>query len=98
MKIKLEDKTFEQTKFRGRTLRNLLEIQGQLEVKQEEGTFKAEDLDMMCEFLVNVFDNQFTSDDVLDNLEFFEIIQYFKQVAEEIMKRTNSKMGALTKK
>jgi hypothetical protein len=98
MKIKLDNKNFEQTKFKGRALRNLLEIQDELESKQEEGAFKKEDLDIMCEFIVNVFDNQFTSDDLLDELEFHEIIQYFRQIAEEIMKKTNDKMGKLIKK
>ena len=98
MKIKLEDKTYEQLHFRGRALRNLLEIQGILEERQDENTFKVEDLDMITEFLANVFDGQFTSDDLLDNLEFYEIIGYFRQVAEEIMKKTNDKMGKLAKK
>lgn len=98
MKIKIEGKTYEQTKFRGRALRNLLEIQDILQNRQEEGNFKVEDLDLMCEFVVNVFDNKFTTDDLLDNLEFHEIISYFKQVAEEIKKKTNSKMEQLGKK
>lgn len=98
MKIKMENKTHEQTKFKGRVLRNLLEIQGLLEARQEDEAFKVEDLDIMCEFLVNVFDNQFTTDDLLDNLEFYEIISYFRQVTEEIMKKTNDKMSKLGKK
>lgn len=98
MKIKMGDKNFEQTKFKGRILRNLLEIQNILEEREEAQEFKVEDLDIMCEFIVNTFDNQFTTDDILDNLEFHEIIVFFKQIAEEIMKKTNGKMGKLAKK
>lgn len=90
-------KTFEQTKFKGRVLRNLLEIQGVFDGKQED-TFTIEDYDLMCEFLVNTFDNQFTTDDLLDGLETHEIMGYFTQVAEEVMKKTNDKMGKLAKK
>lgn len=98
MKLMLGEDTYEQTKFKGRILRNLLEIQDTLEQRQEENVYKKEDLDLMCEFLVNTFDSKFTSDDLLDNLEFYEIIGYFRQVAEEIMKKTNNKMGKLVKK
>jgi len=97
MKIKIDDKSYEQTKFKGRALRNLLEIQNILEEREEE-SFKVDDLDIMCEFIANVFDNQFTSDDLLDNLEFHEIMECFKKIAEEIMKKTNNKMEKLGKK
>lgn len=98
MKIKIGNKTFEQLHFKGRALRNMLEIQGLLEAREEEQSFKIEDLDMITEFLVNVFDGQFTSDDLLDNLEFYEIVGYFRQVAQEIMKKTNDKIGKVIKK
>lgn len=95
--IEKTTKTFEQTKFKGRVLRNLLEIQGIFEGKQED-TFTIGDYDLMCEFLVNTFDNQFTTDDLLDGLETHEIMGCFGQVAEEIMKKTNDKMGKIAKK
>lgn len=98
MKIKIENKIFEQTKFKGRVLRNFLEIEEIFEEREKTGEFKASDLDLMTEFLVNTFDNQFTTDDLLDNLETHEIIEYFRQVAQETMKKTNDKMGKLAKK
>jgi len=98
MKIKIEDKTFEQTKFKGRVLRNLLEIQELFEEREKTGEFKVSDLDLMTEFLVNTFDNQFTTDDLLDNLETHEIMEHFRQVAQETMKKSNDKMGKLAKK
>lgn len=98
MKLKIEGKTYEKLRFKGRVTRNLLEIQGILSDKESRGEFTTEDLDMMCEFLVNVFENEFTTDDLLDGLEFHEIIAYFRQVAQEIMKKTNDKMEALAKK
>lgn len=96
MKIKLGDKTFEQLKFKGRIVRNLLEIEEQLEAKN--GRFDKNDLDVICEFLANTFDGSFSSDDLLDELEFPEIIGYFRQVQQEVAKKTNKKMSELAKK
>lgn len=98
MKIKLENKTYEQTKFKGRKVRNLLEVQSVLENKESEGNFKAEDIDLITEFIANCFENEFTSDNLLDSLEYYEILMIFHQIAEEISKRTNDKMGKLAKK
>jgi len=98
MKIKINGQNYEQLKFKGRILRNLLEIQDRLTEQAANDSFTTKDLDVMCEFLVDTFDNQFTSDDLLDNLEFAEIVEYFRQIASEIMKKTNTKMEKLAKK
>ncbi|HBJ2613335.1 TPA: hypothetical protein LA742_001796 [Clostridium botulinum] len=96
MKIIIDKKTYEQTKFKGRISRNLLEIQQHLEEVGED--FKASDLDLLCEFIANVFDNKFTTDDLLDEFEFADIILTFRKIADEINKKTSKKFEQLAKK
>ncbi|WP_251861971.1 hypothetical protein [Clostridium sp. Marseille-Q2269] len=96
MKIIICEKTYEQTKFKGRITRNLLEIQQHLEEVGEN--FKASDLDLLCQFIVNVFDNEFTTDDLLDEFEYSDIILTFRKITDEINKKTKKKFEQLAKK
>lgn len=96
MKIIIDGKTYEQNKFKGRITRNLLEIQEHMEKVEED--FKASDLDLMCEFIANVFDNKFTTDDLLDEFEFGDIVLIFRKISDEISKRTSKKFEQLAKK
>lgn len=98
MKIKLDNKVYEKTKFMASKARNLLEITSVLENREKEGVFKVEDFDLITEFIVNCFENEFTSDDLLNFLEYSEIQSIFYQIAEQIYKKTNDKMGKLAKK
>lgn len=98
MKITIGDKTYTQNKFKGRITRNLLEIQAVLSNKQTEGEFSLEDFDLINEFITSVFDNEFSTDDLLDELDFADILTIFKNIQEEISKKTNDKMSKLAKK
>ncbi|MBK1809138.1 hypothetical protein JHL18_00550 [Clostridium sp. YIM B02505] len=98
MKLKIGDKTYEQLKFKGRVMRNLLVIQQDFELKQQDNEFGAEDLDVMCEFIANAFGGQFTSDDVLDELEYAEIIEAFRNISSELSKKANAQMKKFEKK
>lgn len=97
MKITIGENKFEQTKIKGRFFRRLLEIQEILEEREAEGKFTATDLDLMTEFISEVFEGKFTSDTLYDELEVDEIMFNFKNVAEEISKKSKAKIEKIGK-
>ncbi|SPU37919.1 phage-like protein [Lysinibacillus capsici] len=67
LRIDGQDKTFTNVFVKARVFRNALKMN---EKMREEGTeVSVETFDEMIGFVVNVFDNQFTVDDVWDGLE-----------------------------
>lgn len=67
LRIDGQDKTFSNDFVKARVFRNALKMN---EKMREEGTeVSVETFDEMIGFVVNVFDNQFTVDDVWDGLE-----------------------------
>jgi len=82
MKIKIGKKTYEQTKFKGRLTRKALEMQDLLNGDK----FTTKEFDAIMTFLCDAFDNKFTSDDLLDELETTEIMADFAYVCEEVGK------------
>lgn len=82
MKIIIGKKTYEQTKFKGRLTRKAFEMQEIL----NGATFTTKEYDAIITFLCDAFDNKFTSDDVLDELENIEIMKDFNYVCDEVGK------------
>lgn len=67
LRIEGEEKTFTNDFVKARVFRNALKMN---EKMRNEGTeISVETFDQMIGFVVNVFDNQFTVDDVWDGLE-----------------------------
>ncbi|MDF2803057.1 MAG: hypothetical protein K0S61_2960 [Anaerocolumna sp.] len=94
MKITIGKKTYEQTKFKGRLTRKALEMQ---EILNGE-TFTTKEYDAIITFLADAFDNKFTSDDVLDELENLEIMQDFNYICEEVSKHMSGAVDEYEKK
>lgn len=98
MKITLGDKTYEQSKLKGRIFRRFLEVQEILNESEKMQSFKTDDLDLMVGFISEVFEHKFTSDDVYDELELDEIIPAFTKIARGINTKSQSKMSEFQKK
>lgn len=97
MKVKLGNKTYEVAKFSGMVVRNMLMVQKQMEEAEDTGEFGVEQIDLLTETIVTSFKNQFTTEELLNELDLGEIIEVFKNIAEEIGKKTQSKFDKLLK-
>lgn len=89
MKTKIGEVEYTQKKFKGRLVRNLLEIQNHLKNTGEE--MNNTEVDMILEFICLCFDNQFTPDDLLDELEWVEIQKLFIEIQEKITGKVTKK-------
>lgn len=106
MKITLEverDGQFKEVAFstirmRGRALKRMLEIQDVMEEADKAGVFTQEHYDLMCEFMCDLFGNQFTVDELLDGMDLEDIYPTFNKLGEEVGKKTMKKMENLIKK
>lgn len=94
----LEEKEFSTTRMRGRALKRMLEIQDVMSRASEEGIFTEEHYDLMCEFICEMFSNQFTVDELLDGVDLMDIYPTFIKLSEEVGNKTMKKMENLIKK
>lgn len=67
LRINKEEKTFTNEFIKARVFRNALKMNEKM--RNEGNEISVETFDEMIGFVVNVFDNQFTVDDVWDGLE-----------------------------
>lgn len=93
MKITINDKLYEQTKITGRLVRKCLELQEEVDGK----AFGLKEYDIIINFIVDAFGNKFTSDDVLDGLEYKDIQEQFKDICGEIGNNMNNTVGKFEK-
>lgn len=80
MKITIGKKTYEQLKIKGRLVRKSLELQEILNGKE----FGTKEYDTIISFIVDTYDKQFTTDDVLDELSYKEIQKSYLDICNEI--------------
>lgn len=93
MKITIGKKTYEQLKITGRLVRKSLELQEEVDGK----VFGLKEYDIIIAFIVDAFGNKFTSDDVLDELEYKEIQEQFLNICNEIGNNMNDAVGKFEK-
>ncbi|MGL5245386.1 MAG: phage tail assembly chaperone G [Sarcina sp.] len=98
LNINGENKSFSARKITGMKYRRFLEIQSILsEVEEKQLPFKLEHYDMLVTFLVEVFDNKFTEEELLEGVGADEIQIKWIEVAKEVDSRTKAGMQKLTK-
>ncbi len=93
-----KDKIFTLGEIKGSTYRKFLEIRDiLLETDRSNAEYTVEHFDMMVEFLVKCFGNQFTADELLDSVDIWDINIYVAEVQKYINEKTASKMKKLSK-
>lgn len=95
---KLVERKFSTIRMRGRALKRMLEIQDVMNAANEAGAFTGEHYDLMCEFICEMFGNEFNVDELLDGMELEDIYPTFTNITEEIGNKTMTKMNDLIKK
>lgn len=95
---KLEKASFSTVRMRGRALKRMLEIQDIMKEAEEAEVFTQEHYDLMCEFICELFGNQFTVDELLDGMDLEDIYPTFIELTEEVGKKTMKKVENLIKK
>lgn len=106
MKIKLEIinneeievKEFSTIRMRGRALKRMLEVQDVMQEAEEENVFTESHFDLMCEFICEMFGNQFTADQLVDGVDLEEIYPIARKLCEEIGNKTMKNIDKLVKK
>ncbi|GMA64759.1 hypothetical protein NZD89_05210 [Alicyclobacillus fastidiosus] len=88
MEIKLRNgkdkRTFRVPYIKGMMLRRALELQKTMDAKAEED-IEVDDLDKMVDFIVDVFEGQFTRDDVYNGLSNKELFPEVARCLQEVM-------------
>lgn len=95
---KVVQEKFSTIRMRGRALKRMLEIQDIMEDAQANDSFTSEHYDLMCEFICEMFGNEFTVDELLDGMDLQDIYPTFSELAEHIGNKTMKKMTNLIKK
>ncbi|MCR6515803.1 hypothetical protein M4I33_13080 [Clostridium sp. LY3-2] len=96
MKIKILDKTFDSGKIVRKKYKIYTEAKEKLNNKNGV-EYTDEDLDLMVNTLVSIYDNQFTEEDINDNFEIADIIFEFMHCDIEVMGKLDSKIDKATK-
>lgn len=94
----IEKVEFSTKRMRGRALKRMLEIQDVMEQADKAGVFTQEHYELMCEFICELFGDQFTVDELLDGMDLEDIYPTFNKLGEEVGKKTMKKMENLIKK
>lgn len=90
IEIKLNDKKYGVETIKASAIKKMVAFNTKNNVLQAQAKETGEDIsekivDMMIGFLVNIFDNQFTEDELLDGLALNELQPTFMKVVESIM-------------
>lgn len=106
MKIKLDienngkvvKKEFSSIRMRGRALKRMLEITDVMNQAQQADVFTEEHYNLMCEFICEMYGNNFTVDELLDGMDLEDIYPTFMDLTEEVGNKTMKKLEKLIKK
>lgn len=102
MNIKLnidgKEKTFNLKKVKGSLYRKFLEIQQILiDLEKTETGYGLEHFDMMVTFICQAFNNEFTEDQLLDDIGADEITLKFYEIAKFVGDKTAERMKRISK-
>lgn len=90
MELTLNNKKYKVDKINRAKNKIFNEAYEKIKTKAEgEGEFNDEDLDLMVETIVKLYDNQFDIDEVNEDMEVADIIFNFMQVQIEIQSKLN---------
>lgn len=89
LKIELNDKTYGINKIKASAIKKIVAFQKKNAILQAqaetEGDKSEEMLDMMCEFIVSIYENQFTVEELWNGLELSELQPTFDTAVSVIM-------------
>lgn len=88
MEIKLNDKTYVAGTVKARMFRKAIEINEQIDFNQ----LKAKDLDTLIDFLVGVYEKQFTRDELYDGLDADKLISTLSESIGGIVSGVTEKL------
>lgn len=94
MELKLGDRTYVMQNVKARSLRNAIELTEEINFNN----MKVDDLDRLINFIVDLFGNQFTIDDVYDNLDANELVPTLTQCLNSLTGTLNAKLDKMPKK
>lgn len=99
MNLIVNSKEYKSKKITGKLYENYLETSEKIEKHQRENGvgWERESQKMAREFLVALFDNQFTEDDLLEDVEVSTVIAYFMLVDKTIQDQVTSKLEKIAK-
>lgn len=85
MKITINNNTYEQTKIKCRLGERYLDLAEEFkEAEVKNGILTAKEINKMIDFLVEVFENKFTSTEVKDEMDISEVVATFNYIYTEI--------------
>lgn len=96
MKITVKNKEFDSGKLLRSKYKKYIEVKEDLTDENKE-TYTDQDLDKMVLAIVNLFDNQFTEDDINNEFEVSDIIFNFVRIELEIAEKLNKKIEKTNK-
>lgn len=94
MKITIKNKEFDSGKMTLSKYKKYTEVRDKL---SEKDGYSYEDLEDMIDILVFIFDNQFTKEDLEEDLEVDEIIYNFLRIDIEIVEKLDKKIEKTNK-
>ncbi|WP_297520507.1 hypothetical protein [uncultured Clostridium sp.] len=99
MKIIVKGKNYECTKIVGRKYDKFCDVMHDIDTRQSESNtgFNKDDMALMRELIVDLFDNKFTSDDLYDDLDVSELVFKFLEVQAEVESKLNNKIEKIQK-
>lgn len=98
MKITVKNKEYDLGKLVRSKYKAYSESRDKLFAKQEKGiSYNEEDLDNMVSVLVKIFDNQFTEDDINDDMDVADIIFNFTSIDFSIVEKIDKKVEKVNK-
>ncbi|MGJ7044651.1 phage tail assembly chaperone G [Thermoanaerobacterium thermosulfurigenes] len=94
MELKLGDRTYVMQNVKARSLRNAIQLTEEIDFN----AMKVDDLDKLVNFIVELFNNQFTIDDVYDNLDANELVPTLTACMNSLTGTLNAKLDKMPKK
>ncbi|OJF17783.1 MAG: hypothetical protein A6D91_09930 [Bacillaceae bacterium G1] len=93
LRINGKEKTFTQDFISGRMFRRTLEIAKKFQQFQD-GQIDVETLDIAVDYVVDLFDGQFTRDEFYDGIEAGRLIKTIVDCVNEVVNQATSAIGA----
>lgn len=93
MQIELNNKIYIMPTVKAKMLRKTLT----LNEKMDFNNLKVNDLDELVNFVVELFDNQFSIDDIYDNVDSTELIPLLTKAIESVVGNTNKTLNKFPK-
>lgn len=99
MKIIVNGKNFECTKIAGKKYDRFCDAMEEIEARQNkaESGYGKDDVALMRGVIVDIFDNQFTTEDLYEDMDISDLIFKFIEVQGEIQTKLNNKIEKIQK-